>query len=444
MNFSAIAHRWLPPVRAAAAGLALAAACGASAGAASATVTIGSAAQPAGATNIYCAGPGYVYIQPPTDPTTLWSVPAGGGALTAWQTNVSYTFTKTVTLLVLAPGSTSNTFQVVGVDTEQDPSTTPQNGIATFPIATPIEVQPGDLLGLYAEGATVGNNSQGCEWHLSTSPDDVLSTSAAIPVPTVGGSLQTQDVTTAGYSVNVAATLDDDEDAGVTVTAGPANATSGSLADYAATVTNNGPAVVPMTFTEDVPTGVAIDSAVAGDGTCAVAGQLVTCTLTVPDGQSQPVVVLVTPSIAGNFAAAASVALTGNFTDPVAANNIEGATLDVASAPSGVSGGAGSGGAGSGGAGAGGVTGATGPLGSGAKGSAKCQVPTLRKVPVAVAREVLALLNCKVGKTKTATSRRIAKGLVIGTNPTGGWSAPAGATVTLTVSSGRPRGRSRR
>jgi beta-lactam-binding protein with PASTA domain len=62
-------------------------------------------------------------------------------------------------------------------------------------------------------------------------------------------------------------------------------------------------------------------------------------------------------------------------------------------------------------------------------------VPKLGGASLAVAKFVLPLVGCKVGKVKHAKSKRVAKGDVISTSP-GAGSYPVGKRITLTVSSG--------
>jgi Domain of unknown function DUF11/PASTA domain len=150
-----------------------------------------------------------------------------------------------------------------------------------------------------------------------------------------------------------------------------------------------------------VPAGLTVNSAAAGDGTCSISGQTVTCTIVgLAAAQSVPVEVIATPGAAGSYANSVSIALNAGGSDPNPANNTAAATLSVASG--------------------------TPP--------AKCVVPALRGVPSGLARAVLNDLGCKV-KTAKARSQSIRKGTVVSTNPGHGTYA-SGATITLIVSSG--------
>jgi beta-lactam-binding protein with PASTA domain len=66
-------------------------------------------------------------------------------------------------------------------------------------------------------------------------------------------------------------------------------------------------------------------------------------------------------------------------------------------------------------------------------------VPPLAGTTAKLAKQLLGLLDCRVGKTRAASSKKVAKGLVISTTPGSGKTLPAGTKVTLTVSSGRPK-----
>lgn len=185
----------------------------------------------------------------------------------------------------------------------------------------------------------------------------------------------------------------------------PSPTTAGSLTLLSLTVTNNGSAETPISFTDSVPAGLSIATAVAGNGACSTSGQQVTCTLSgLRPTQSSAVSLIVTPASAGTFTNHASVAVAAGFVDPVGSNNSAAATLQAASAAV-----------------------ATPPV--------KCMVPSLKGTPVGVARHVLSLLHCKAGKVTKAHSKSIRKGNVIKTSPKAG-SYTANRTIGLQVSSG--------
>lgn len=358
------------------------------------------------------------YMDSAADPTISYTIPAGGGAITAWQT-----FNRlseqgsgaTLRLLVLRPVPGTASATVVGSDTETLDGTA--GTVSSFPVSPPLPVQAGDVLGLWAPAA-FNASPYNCFYASGSVPADELVYEApgtGEPLA-AGATLSFSEVTPQQYMLDLSATLDNDEDAAVTASAGPANATAGLPAELTATVTDNGPASAPIAFTDTVPAGLTLDSAVAADGSCSIAGQGVTCAISgLPAGQSAPVTIVVTPTAAGRYAHTAIVTVNG-FTDPVPSNNASGATLTVASAPGG------------------GVTSTT----------PKCIVPPLTGTPPAIAKRVLALLHCRAGKTTKASSKKVAKGLIVGTRPAAGSTAAAGTTVTLTVSSGPPPRRRRR
>jgi hypothetical protein len=268
--------------------------------------------------------------------------------------------------------------------------------VASFSLTHPIAAREGDTLGLYNN-----SGSATCYFHGGSTP--VAATLTALTEPTAPAAGQTLSPpfgnSPGGYTMDVAATLEVVHDAAVTTSAAPANATAGSLGLLSSTVTDAGPSSGAITFTDTVPAGLTIDSAVAGSGSCSTTGQQVTCTISgLAPGQSAPVNIVVTPTAAKSYTNTVSVA-TAN--DPNAGNNTASATFTVAAAPP----------------------------------APKCVVPSLKRTPLSTAKRVLKLLGCKVGKTRKAHSTSVNKGLVIKTSPKAG-TYPAGKTVSLTVSSG--------
>jgi Domain of unknown function DUF11/PASTA domain len=358
-------------------------------------VTLGSSAMPAGSTPNPC-GPGVVLGQATSDPSTPYAAPAGGGAITSWSTNTSgSTAGASVTFLVLRPAGSGN-YTVVGVDTETLPTPLPASGVASFPLAQPIAAREGDTLGLYTNSSAAT-----CFFHGGATPVAATLTALAEPAAPAAGQTLSPAIgnSPAGYTMDVAATLETEQDAAVTTSAAPANATAGSFAVLSSTVTNAGPSSGPITFSDAVPAGLTINSVVAGSGSCSTTGQQVTCTISgLAPGQSAPVIVVVTPTAAKSYANTVSIAVAN---DHNAANNTASATLTV----------------------------------SAARPAPKCVVPSLKRTPLSTAKRVLKLLGCKVGKTRKAHSTSVHKGLVVKTSPKAG-TYPAGKTVRLTVSSG--------
>jgi hypothetical protein len=196
------------------------------------------------------------------------------------------------------------------------------------------------------------------------------------------------------------------EDAGVTTSAVPSKAAAGYPALLSSTVANGGPAAGPITFTDNVPAGLAINSAAAGSGTCATSGQKVTCIITgLGAGQSAPVDIVVTPSGAGTFTSAASVVVAAPFTDPNAANNSASATLTASTVV-----------------------------------APRCVVPNLKGIKLQFANQVI--FGCTAGPVRHAHNSSVAKGDVIRTSP-GAGTYPAGEKITFVVSSGPKRKRHR-
>jgi hypothetical protein len=364
------------------------------AGTASADTTLGLTTKPAGSGEGGCSSaPAPTLVQIAQDTTTPYFAP-GTGLITQWMTNVTGdTVGAPVTFAVLRPSGSNYT--VVAADSETIPSS---SGVATFTLPHPIFVQSGDTLGIYSSSAGVG-----CYWFGGSTPtgDNITALVDPSPPPSPGQTLTTT-IPCGLCTLNVAARFVPPlQDAGVTTSAGPSGAAAGRPALLSSTVTNTGPGETPITFTDQVPSGLTINSAVAGDGTCSTSGQTVTCTISgLSSGASVPVDVVVTPNGAGSYANSASVAVGSPFTDPVAANNSASATLAV------------------------------GPPAP----NPTCVVPKLKNTPSSVAKAVLTDLGCAVKVKHKHSSVR--KGLVIGTSP-GPGTYPFQQTVTLKVSSGK-------
>jgi uncharacterized repeat protein (TIGR01451 family) len=380
--------------------------------AAGASLVLGSTTEPSGAGTEEC-GTSLVTMQDASDPATTFQVPAPGGFITQWQINDTGIISAggQETLVVLrangeSPGSDGYT--VVGTDTESFPSVLPADGVLTFRVASPIAVQAGDVFGV-----TGTSSGQACVFAGGQTPlADFVGLLPASGTPTAGETLKETGGTAQDWVIDLAVTLAQQQDAAVSATAGPSGAIAGDLAQLSATVTNDGPATESITFSDTVPSGLAIQSSVAGSGSCSIAGQSVSCTLTgLPAGASAPVVITVLPGVAGQYANTVSVATTAGEPDPTPGDNIAHATLSVAA-------------------------------GSGA-GKIQCVVPVLARTPLAVAKHVLKLLHCRAGRVTKKSSRKVSKGEVIGTRPRAGSYSP-GKAVAITESSGPPRRRARR
>jgi len=350
-----------------------------------------------------CAKGGLI-IQKAAEPAYTYTVPPAGGAITSWSVNtLGSTGGTPVTLAVLQPDGSKYT--VEAVSSKQLAATLPAGGIETFTLASPIQVAGGDILGLTSTGVLV------CDWHggaLTSADVAALIGSGVSETPGVGASYETVEE---GSSVilSLSAELVQSQDDGVTAAAMPSTITAGGIAEYSFTVSNAGPGGGPITFSDAVPSGLTILSAVAGSGTCTVAGQTVSCTISgLPAGSSAPVLIIVSAASAGSYADAASVS--SAVEDPHVANNSASATLTVdAPAP-----------------------------------TTTCKTVKLAGVTLSIAKLVIPALNCKVGKVKHATSRTVRKGLVISTSPGPGKTLTAGTAVTVTISSGRPKPRKKR
>jgi hypothetical protein len=361
---------------------------------ANADVTLGSVGPPAGSSPNSCGG---FVIAPLVSTTgTPFIVPPGGGAITQWQTNTTGALAgQAVTFLVLRP-TAGNLYTAVAVDTRALPNPLPGDNIATFALAAPVTVAAGDTLGL--SSTTFPN----CFWDQGSTPlaDGAVAMSPNGPLQP-GQTFTPFTLSGAGTEMNVAATLAVREDVAVSAGAVPKTTSVGTQAVLSSLVTNNGPSSMPITVNESVASGLTIDSAAAGSGSCITNGQLVTCTITnLAPGQSVPVDIVVTPTSAKSYTS--TVLAQSNVPDPNAANNSAFAVLTAQAA---------------------------------ATSASQCIVPNLRSVRGSLAKKMLGLLGCHVGKVKRVHSKGVPKGAVIKTTPRAG-TYVAGKIVNLQVSSG--------
>jgi hypothetical protein len=391
------------------------------AGAADAEIHLGSAVQPAGSTPRPC-GLGAVFIQGTMGPSISYTVPAESGKLTSWEVNtVSSTVGAPLTLVVLRP-AWEGSYEVVATDAETLPSPLPAGGVAAFALASPIAVEPGDTFGLSLDAPGANCFFEGGATSSLDELEGFLSSGPVVP----GETLQPYGRSAGGYRLNLALTLRTEQEVGVTTTASPATATVGAFAVLGSTVAGHGPDSGPITFTDTVPAGLRVDSAVAGSGACTTTGQTVVCTIEgLAAGESAPVEVLVTPTAAGSYANTVSVAPQPGTADPAPADDSASATLDVAAASMTTS-----------------TKKATDKTPTTDTTARACVVPDLRRVRVANARRLLGPLGCKAGKVRRVHNRKIAKGKVIRTSPKPG-TYVAGLRVGLVVSSGPSRHRHR-
>lgn len=390
------------------------------AAAADADLQLGSVAPPAGAAPESCP-PDVVVIQETADPNISYIVPVGGGLLTRWELNVaSGGGGAPATLVVLRPAG-EGTYEILATDTETPPFPPPPGGVSSFTLASPIAVDAGDTFAIFSEAAGAV-----CYFHGGATPAaDTLRAIPASEPPAPGRTLPTGGAKSpAGFRMNLAVRIEDEQDLGVTTAASPADVTVGALAVLGSTVTNHGPETGPVTFTDAVPAGLTVGTALAGGGSCSTAGQTVSCKIEgLAVGQSAPVDILVTPTAAGSYVNTVSVAPRAGIVDPSPADDSASARLDVAArtastntetAPD--------------------TTARTGPN------TRACIVPSLRQVKLGSARSLLGPLGCTAGKVRHVHNRKVAKGTVVRTSPRPGTYA-AGRRVGLVVSSGPPRHR---
>ena len=276
---------------------------------ASASTQLGVTAQPSGSSSTACGPSNAIVYQATSSATPAYRVPAAGGRITEWKISTTgATAGGSVTFVVLRPAS-GGSYTVVAATFETLPNPLPASGVATFPVPTPISVLGGDTLGLYG-----GVGAVTCYWNGGSVPaENTLGILAEPSAPQAGQTLNPMGSNSpSGFELNLAATLEQSVDAAVTTGSAPTTPTVGNLMVLASTVTNSGPTPGPITFTDVVPAGLTVNSAVAAGGTCSQVGNSVSCTVSdLGVGQTAPVSVVVTPSIAKSYVNTVTVAPAG-------------------------------------------------------------------------------------------------------------------------------------
>jgi hypothetical protein len=394
-------------------------------GVAAAEVNLGSVVPPTGSTLIPCApeeAEHTAFVQLTAEPATPYTVPAGDWKLMRWEVNtIAATPGAAVTLLALRPAQ-GGSYEVLATDTESLPDPLPPGEVASFALARPIAVSGGETLGLYAAAPQVTCFFKGGE----TPTADVVDILEAPTAPMPGQTLPLFATSEHRFRLNLAATLRQDPDVAVATAAYPADATVGSLAVLAATVTDHGPEASAVEFTDTVPAGLRVESAVVGPGSCTTAGQTVSCAIEgLAVGESAPVTIMVTPTAPGSYLNAVSVVPGEGLVDHSPADDTASARLEVAPAPPAT------------------ITGRipTPPTGTNQPprpAIRACLVPNLRRVPPATARHLLRRLGCTAGKSRHVHNRKVPRGTVVRTAPKPG-TYGARRKVGLVVSWGPPR-----
>jgi hypothetical protein len=325
-------------------------------------------------------------------------VPSGGGYITSWRTSFGSPGGK-MDMVMLRPTGTLGEYTVVGADDETLPSPIPTNHISTFSLSSPIVVQAGDVLGLVIPALS----PTACLYEAVTGDNFVDGPHGAL---SVGEALKANS---SGEKtlLNIGAELIQSVDVSLTESITPASGGPG-VALISLTPGGTWPSSIGATVTDIVPPGLKVLAAgVSGHGTCSVTGQTVTCALTSPEaGSPVPVIdIVVSSSTPGSYANQALI--TPALPDSKPADNTASATLTV--------------------------TAPNPPV--------KCTVIALKGTTLSLAETALKALHCHIGKVKKVSSKTVHKGLVVSTTLKPGTSAPANASVGISVSSGKPKKR---
>ncbi len=371
--------------------------------------TLGTVERPLDATEVDCLGWDRLVGWQVAETRESWTVPVRG-VLASWSTNVTEGAPgQSVTLVVLRGAVPALT--IAAVDRATFPSPLPAAGVATFSPATPIVLEAGDRLGI------AGSSGATCGWRGGAIPAGQRAQVGDAAPGIAPGAIVTESIEESSARLNLAAEVLEQTDLRVTASAGPADlVVGGGLGQLSATVSNAGPAPTPVTVTDTVPAGLTVVTAVAGGGSCTIAGQKVTCTIpSLAAGTAAPVVVLVSPTAPGSYA---NTITADPALEAVPGDNSANATLTaVAPRRDSV------------------ILPEPRPP--------RCVVPRLTRTPLAVARDVLGQLRCRTGKITKQRSAKVPKGTVISTKP-GHGRYRAGSSVRLVVSSGKPPRRAAR
>ncbi len=373
--------------------------CGLALSAPAGAVTVGQVAPTSGGT---CSS-GVVFAQP-SSIAPSYTIPAGGGVIDHWSmATFGASPGASVSLLVLTQLSTTS-YQVASFDTKTLPTPlpTPPGSTVTFTPTTPIAAPAGAVLGLY------GGTPSGAECVYAGGPADQYIAGGPFSVPANSETYTFLGSPSTGERLNVSANLLQTVDAGLTIATQPAVATAGGIGAFTFSLTNTGVSTGTVSFSDSIPNGLSILSAVAGSGTCSTLSQLVSCSIALVPGASVPISIVFSTTTAGTFTNTGTV--TASLADPNLANNAATDSLTVqASTPAGP-----------------------------APPATSCHVIALKRIPLAVAKKILTALSCQPAAVSKKSSTTVPKGSVISTSP-GPGSRPAGTKVKLTISSGRPK-----
>src|ERR1700756_3795579 len=127
--------------------------------------TLGSVVQPAGS-NGTTGCTGEVIAQATNDPSTPYTVPAGGGQITQWQVNTTGASAGNPVTLVVLKAASSSSYTVVATDPETLPTPLPASNVASFSLSSPINVTGGETLAL----TTPSSSLVSCYWHGGSTP----------------------------------------------------------------------------------------------------------------------------------------------------------------------------------------------------------------------------------------------------------------------------------
>jgi Domain of unknown function DUF11/PASTA domain len=332
-----------------------------------------------------CVGANLNYLQAAValdDPS--YTVPVGGGTLTSWSTRYGTNGSPVSLEVWRSDPTTEARYELVGLD---DETLAPNAaGISTFPSS--LSVHAGDVLGLVWPTA----NTIHCAFRPGESVNRLTfrySGSVA-----VGTSIDFDESDAVfGDLLNIAATVEQSADLGVSQTATPSTVHQGQLVQLLFKASNAGPAPSPATFAERLPAGLTAISALAQNGGCSV-GAVVTCHLSpIAPGSSDSIVVNARATKPGRKISIATISGESTNTDPSSTNNTASARVLV-------------------------------------QANATCIVPKLVGHTLTKSKKLLKQAHCALGKV-TRSSHPKGTLVVVSQHPSAGQRLAAGARVAV-------------
>jgi hypothetical protein len=366
---------------------------------AGADVTLGQVYQSPSVSPGVCPIVGNGFVVPIGVTGNPYVVPSGGGEITQWSSSWGPQGDE-VTLVVMRP----QTFvlDLVAWDSELFPAPS-ANHVATFTLGKPIPVLAGDEIGLFA----AQSGGVPCDFAAASgnSLDFVAAALAQGTVLTDPFTIVTQN----NELPNVDAVVTQSADLALSAPTAVAAAATGGVVSFSVSASTAG-ATEAATVTDTLSAGLTPIAAAVGTVACAVSGQSFSCPVA-----GEPATISLFAHASGAGAATNTATIAGSLSDPSSANNSVSTSVTIAAAAAAAAGG-----------------------GSSAAAPTSCSLAPLAGIRLALAETIVTDLGCKDGAVTKHSSKKVPKGELISTTPSGPASVSGGTVVKFTVSSGKP------